>query len=77
MVCVRGLIAVGDLVCDSCGKVVKHAERYGYILEEDKPGRRFCLSCSREKGYVQPTKDEKGNAVETFLESFLDKADRS
>ena len=68
MVHVAGLIAIGELACDGCGKVMKHCERYGYICEEGQPAQRLCEDCSRERGYLRRAVDEKGNEIETFLE---------
>jgi phage FluMu protein Com len=64
---VAGLIAIKEIVCDGCGRVIEHAERYGYIKEEGKPPRRLCEDCSRAEGYLKWRKDDKGHEVETFL----------
>ena len=31
---IAGLIVTDELVCDGCGKVMRHPERYGYICED-------------------------------------------
>ena len=67
MVQVSGLMVVSELACDGCGRVMKHAARYGLVREEGKPPRRLCEDCSRKKGYLKQVRDEKGNLVETFL----------
>lgn len=65
---VLGLIVTGDLVCDSCGKTMRHPERYAYVYDEDKGTElRFCERCSREKGYLKTRKNELGEEIETFL----------
>ena len=64
---ISGLIVVSELACDGCGRLMKYAERYAYIREEGQPAQRLCEDCSREKGYLQRTTDEKGNEIETFL----------
>ena len=65
---VLGLIVTGDLVCDGCGKTMRHPERYAYVCDEDKKTElRFCEQCSREKGYLKVRKNELGEEIETFL----------
>ena len=64
---VRGLMVISESVCDSCGREMKHLERYAYICEEGQPTVRFCVDCSREKGYLTRRKDDKGRDIETFL----------
>ena len=63
---VAGLIVTGVMVCDGCGKTMRHPERYGYICEEGKTPLSFCEDCSRGKGYLQWNADKK---METFLSS--------
>lgn len=65
--CVSGLIIVNEAPCDSCGRLMKYGERYGYIAVEGQPPERFCEACSREKGFLRETKDERGESIETFL----------
>jgi hypothetical protein len=68
MVRVSGLIVVNELVCDGCGRIVKHPERYGYICEdEEEDPMRLCEECSRERGSLTHKKDDKGRERETFL----------
>lgn len=69
----RGCIAIGEVRCDGCGRVIKHPERYlaieeegGVELEEGKTFR-YCVECCLEKGYAQYRTD-KGEMVLTFLE---------
>src|SRR4030043_1122667 len=53
---IAGLIVTGELVCDGCGKTMRHPERYGYIgyiREEGKPPLRLCEDCSRARGYLE------------------------
>ncbi len=64
---VAGLIATGELVCDGCGRVVRHPERYGYVCEDGQPPVRLCQQCSEAKGYLKRKYDEKGHESETFL----------
>lgn len=68
MVRASGLIVVNELVCDGCGRIVKHPERYGYICEdEEEAPMRLCEECSRERGFFTHKKDDKGRERETFL----------
>ncbi len=62
-----GLTVTGDMVCDGCGKVMRHPERYGYICEEGEPPLRLCEDCSRDRGYLKGKWDEKGHYSESFL----------
>ena len=62
-----GLIVTGDMVCDGCGKVMRHPERYGYIREEGKAPLCLCEDCSRASGYLKGKTDEKGHYSESFL----------
>ena len=67
---IAGLIVTGELVCDGCGKTMRHPERYGYINhigEEGKPPLRLCEDCSRARGYLEKKRDERGRETETFL----------
>jgi len=65
---IAGLIVTGEMNCDSCGKTMRHPERYAYIYD-DESGKesRFCEKCSREKGYLKKRKNERGEEIETFL----------
>lgn len=64
---IAGLIVTGELVCDSCGRVMRHPERYGYICEEEMTSLRLCEDCSRDKGYARKKWDERGHETESFL----------
>jgi hypothetical protein len=64
---VMGLIVTGEMICDGCGRVMTHPERYGYICEEGKSPLRFCEDCSRARGYLKKRVNKKEEA-ETFLE---------
>lgn len=66
---VAGLIVTGEMVCDGCGKIMRHPERYGYISEEGKSPLSFCEDCSRAKGYLKWNADKK---MDTFLSSESD-----
>lgn len=64
-----GLIVLSEMLCGGCGRVMKYAERYGYIYcEEEGDGPvRLCADCCRQRGYLSLKKDDKGREKETFL----------
>lgn len=70
----RGCIAIGEVRCDGCGRVIKPPERYLAIDEKDgvevEEGEtfRYCVDCCFKKGYAQ-YRVEKGESVLTFLEA--------
>lgn len=65
----RGCIAVEKVRCDSCGKDIRHPERYFLIEEgEEQKAQRFCSECSLKRGYAS-YRMEKGEKILTFLES--------
>ncbi|MBM4461816.1 MAG: hypothetical protein FJ012_00590 [Chloroflexi bacterium] len=64
---VAGLIVTGEIICDGCGRSMKHPEKYAYVCEEEQEPLRFCKDCSRAKGYLKSRRDEKGREVESYL----------
>ncbi len=63
-----GLIVTGEMTCDSCGRTMRHPERYAYVCnEENGEESRFCERCSRDKGYLNKRKNERGEEIESFL----------
>ncbi|MCX5998966.1 MAG: hypothetical protein NTU41_05075 [Chloroflexi bacterium] len=62
-----GLIVVGEIVCDGCGRLMRHPERYGYFSDEGAEPRRLCTECARAAGYVKRKTDEKGRESESFI----------
>ncbi len=70
----RGCISLGGIVCDSCGKVIPHSERY-LSMDEDEKGnevekgqtKHYCVQCSIDKGYAH-YKEEKDGRVLTFFQ---------
>ena len=64
---IAGLIVTGELVCDGCGRLMRHPERYGYVCEEESPPLRLCEDCSLEKAYLRQRWDDKGWASGSFL----------
>ncbi len=67
----RGCIAIGEVKCDGCNRIIEHGERY--LLMEEKEGEklRLCVECCLGKGYATYVK-EKGERVLTFFPTRLD-----
>ena len=61
----RGCIAVGEVRCDGCGRIVRHPERY-LLTDEEGKASRYCVDCCLERGYAR-YKEEKGEQVLTFF----------
>lgn len=67
----RGCIAIGDVRCDGCGRLIKHPGSYLAVDEENgvegEEGKtlHYCVNCCLEKGYAQ-YRLEKGERVLTF-----------
>ena len=61
----RGCIAVAEVPCDKCGKVLQHPDRYLSIEEHEKTSR-YCMDCAMKLGYAH-YKTEKGEQVVTFF----------
>ena len=68
----RGCIAIGEVRCDGCSRIIRYPERYLAIHEKDgvevEEGEtsRYCIDCCLEKGYAH-YKLEKGERVLTFF----------
>jgi hypothetical protein len=67
----RGCIAIGEVRCDGCGRIMRHPECYLAINEADgvevEEGKilRYCKECSQSRGYAH-YEEEKGEWVFTF-----------
>ena len=61
----RGCIAISEVRCDGCGRIVRHPERY-LLMEEEEKTLCYCVDCCLEKGYAH-YKLEKGEQVLTFF----------
>ena len=61
----RGCIAVGNVKCDACHRVVRHGERY-LTLDEEDVKCRLCVDCCVARGYTS-SRLEKGKEVLSFL----------
>ncbi len=68
----RGCIAIGDIRCDGCGRIIRHSERYLAIGEKDgvegEEGEtlHYCIDCCLNKGYAHYI-EEKGQEILTFF----------
>lgn len=62
----QGCIAVGEIKCDGCQRIMEHGQQY--LLMEDEEGKklRLCADCCLAKGYAN-YKTEKGQRVLTFF----------
>jgi ribosomal protein S26 len=62
----RGCVAVGEIKCDNCQRLIEPGQRY--LIVEEKEGEKldFCVECSVAKGYAAYIK-EKGEEVLTFF----------
>jgi DNA-directed RNA polymerase subunit beta len=63
---ISSLLSIGDITCNTCGKTIKHGDRYCYVdgkLGEGEAGKkRYCVECSLEAGYMRLVKDKKTGA---------------
>lgn len=64
---ISGLIVLNEMLCDGCGKMMRHPERYGYVCREGESPERVCEQCSRDRDLLKMKKDDKGRERETFL----------
>lgn len=62
----RGCIAVGEIQCDGCQRLIVHGQQYLLMEEGEDNLKRLCTDCCLAKGYAQ-YKMEKGEQVITFL----------
>ncbi len=68
----HGCIAIGEIHCDGCGRMMRHPERYLAVDEKDgvevEEGEtsRYCIDCCLKKGYAH-YKEEKGKRILTFF----------
>ena len=69
----RGCIAIKEIRCDGCGRLIKHPERYLAIDEKDGvevdkgETHHYCVDCCFEKGFAK-YRTEKGERILIFLE---------
>jgi sulfur relay (sulfurtransferase) complex TusBCD TusD component (DsrE family) len=67
-----GCIAIGEIRCDGCNRLIKHPERYLAIYDEEgvesEQGKtlRYCVDCCLGRGYAH-YRMEKGEQILTFF----------
>jgi hypothetical protein len=67
----RGCVAVGEIRCDNCQRLIEAGQRYLLLEEKEGEKLRFCVECSVAKGYAAYVK-EKGEEVLTFFPVNID-----
>jgi hypothetical protein len=67
----RGCVAVGEIKCNNCKRLIESGQRYMVVEEEE--GKRFdlCTECAVAKGYAYYMK-EKGEEVLTFFPVIIE-----
>jgi hypothetical protein len=66
----RGCIAVGEIKCDNCKRLIEAGQRY-LVVDEHGKQFHFCVECSVAKGYANYMK-EKGEEVLTFFPPLVE-----
>ena len=61
----RVCVAIGEIWCSDCQRVIGCGERYLVVEEDDAEQLRFCLDCGVSKGYATYVM-EKGKQILTF-----------
>jgi ribosomal protein S26 len=67
----RGCVAVGEIRCDNCQRLIEAGQRYLVVEEKEGEKSQFCVECSVAKGYASYVK-EKGEEVLTFFPVSID-----
>ena len=67
----RGCVAVGEIKCDNCKRIIEAGQRYLVVDEEKGKKFHFCVECSIAKGYGGYVK-EKGEEVLTFFPPIIE-----
>lgn len=67
----RGCIAISEVICDGCGRLLRHGERY--LADDAKGGgtTRLCVDCCAKKGMVGH-KRERGQEIMTLFGQSLE-----
>jgi len=67
----RGCVAVGEIKCDNCKRLIESGQRY--LVADDEKGKRFqfCVECSVAKGFAYYVK-EKGEEVLSFFPQIIE-----
>ena len=66
----RGCVAVGEVKCDNCQRLIEPGQRYLLVEETEGEMSHFCVECSLTKGLAAYVK-EKGEEVLTFFPSII------
>jgi ribosomal protein S26 len=67
----RGCVAVGEIKCDNCQRLIEAGQRYLVVEKKEGEKSQFCVECSVAKGYAAYVK-EKGEEVLTFFPVTID-----
>ena len=67
----RGCIAVGEIKCDDCQRLIEQGQRYLLMEEKEDEKTHLCVECCLIKGYAAYV-SEKGEKVLTFFPTSLD-----
>lgn len=67
----RGCVAVGEIKCFNCQRLIEAGHRYLVVEEEEGKKQDYCVECSVAKGYAAYVK-EKGEEVLTFFPVIID-----
>jgi hypothetical protein len=62
----RGCVAVGEIRCNNCKRLIEAGQRYMLVEEEEGKKLDYCTECAVAKGYAYYMK-EKGEEVLTFF----------
>jgi hypothetical protein len=67
----RGCVAVGEIKCNNCKRLIEAGQRY--MIVEEEVGKKFdyCTECAVAKGYAYYMK-EKGEEVLTFFPIIIE-----
>ena len=67
----RGCIAVGEIKCDDCQRLIEQGQRYLLMEEKEDEKTCLCVECCLIKGYAAYV-NEKGEQVLTFFPTRVD-----
>jgi hypothetical protein len=62
----RGCIAVGEVRCEKCQRVLEYGERYVVVDDEGGKEERFCINCSLSAGYASYKMEKEGQVITFF-----------
>jgi hypothetical protein len=67
----RGCVAVGEIKCHNCKRLIEAGQRYMIVEEEEGKKIDYCTECAVAKGYAYYMK-EKGEEVLTFFPIIIE-----